>query len=132
MIGTATTDRDGKVTMTKLPVGKYKVIIDRVPDGYTVTTNREILKDVEANAETLYEFKITKNQTSNPPSVTTSTPVTTPAPTPVTTPAPTPALDQVIRAPKTGDNMMLFVWMMFAFAGMGVVSVADYRKRNRR
>ena len=124
VIATGTTDRDGKVTLTKLPEGQYKVIIDRVPDGYTVTTSRELLKDVEANAETLYEFKITKNQTSNPPTITESKPVPTPEPTPVP--------EQVVKAPKTGDDMMLFVWMMMAFAGMGIISIADYRKRNRR
>ena len=37
VLGTATTDAEGKVKKENLPIGEYTVVIDKVPSGYTVS-----------------------------------------------------------------------------------------------
>ncbi|MBQ7776671.1 MAG: carboxypeptidase regulatory-like domain-containing protein, partial [Lachnospiraceae bacterium] len=52
------TDSEGKVKVDKLPADEYTVTITKIPDGYTVTTDKEFKKEVKANEDTVYEFEI--------------------------------------------------------------------------
>ena len=47
-----TTDNNGKVTVKEIAAGTAKVVVTEVPEGYTVTTNREFSADVEENKVT--------------------------------------------------------------------------------
>jgi len=136
VIGTATTDAEGKVKKEKLPVGEYTVIIDKVPSGYTVSTNKELKNTVVAKKETLYEFKVNKRETTtnNNSSSAQSTPApTTPPATTTTVTSNTPVnTNGVAISPKTGDEFpamgVLIVMMM---VGIGLVIVEDNRKKNK-
>ncbi len=47
-----TTDNNGKVTVEEIATGTAKVVVTEVPEGYTVTIDREFSTDVEENKVT--------------------------------------------------------------------------------
>lgn len=49
--------------------------------------------------------------------------------TPDPTPTPTPGTDKDPQAPKTGDGMMLTVWVMAAVLSTGTVVVLSAKKK---
>ena len=143
-VATGTTDVKGMVSKEKLPVGKYTVTITSVPNGYTVTTDKEFVKDVVANDTTKYEFKVdkhvtnnnttnnnttnnntTNNNTTNNTTINNNTTVVNP---------PAPEVLGDAKAPKTGDNdaMRMMMIFMMLFAGVGVVSVAEHKRRTNK
>ena len=57
---TVKTGNDGTVTITKLPVGEYRVVVNSVPGDYNVVAPNEATKKVEENKTTEYPFQVVK------------------------------------------------------------------------
>ncbi len=55
---TAVTNESGEAAVYRLRPGDYTVTITEVPEGYTVTTNREIVKLVAARQTTNFEYMV--------------------------------------------------------------------------
>ena len=55
---TYTTDKNGQIKLTGMPVGKAKITVLKVPDGYTVTTNKTTSANIVRNRTVDREVRI--------------------------------------------------------------------------
>ena len=56
-----TTDSNGKIEMPNTKVGKYDIVVDEVPSGYSVVSGKVETKEVKYNETTTHEAKIDKD-----------------------------------------------------------------------
>ncbi|MBQ8913009.1 MAG: carboxypeptidase regulatory-like domain-containing protein [Lachnospiraceae bacterium] len=89
---THTTDTNGKVSLTGVPVGDYTVEVTKVPEGYSVTTNQKTTVTVTENETSTKEVKINTS---------TATPEPSKTPTNTTNVKATNTSD---KSPQTGDD----------------------------
>ncbi len=124
-----TTDANGEIDLSDVPVGKYTVNVKKVPDGYTVTTEKDFSVSVKKNETAKKKVKIktqkeksTEENESEKPNSTPSTVKTSP-----TVKKTSPAISS---QPKTGDdmNITLFYIVFTVSLIMAMFAILQLRK----
>ncbi|MCR5543006.1 MAG: carboxypeptidase regulatory-like domain-containing protein, partial [Eubacterium sp.] len=102
--GTYTTDENGQIKLTELPAGEYKVVVTKVPDGYSVTTGKVETVTVEEGKTTKHTAMIAKTEDS-------------------------PAKSATSKSVKTSDNAKLIPIIIVMVLSLAFIVVIIIRKR---
>ena len=102
--GTYTTDENGQIKLTELPAGEYKVVVTKVPDGYSVTTGKVETVTVEEGKTTKHTAMIAKTEDS-------------------------PAKSATSKSVKTSDNAKLIPIIIVMVLSLAFIIVIIIRKR---